>query len=193
MFMRCFYIVLWVSLSFVKLNATEISTVIVSDTILLQRMMQIDRNDSSTLATFYQENEVLKNSLSIEDFNTVFSILHINPDSTYQNNQKTYVVAQMMADKFFLVNNQIMKAYASFSSKDSGKFLEYNMKKYLSRIIFQWFYEKGTQNELLKSEVQEALQPKVIDEMIKKDKNLQQIQDALTFLARNSIIKLFVL
>ncbi|MCB9075616.1 MAG: hypothetical protein H6552_08795 [Chitinophagales bacterium] len=171
-------------------NATEIKEMALSDTVLTE-IINLTQNDSSFLMDYYKISENINKVLSENDFYTVVDVLHQNNDTTYSNNQAAYSVAQLLIDKFFLVNDKLITQYANLFANGKDQFIENNMKKFLSRYFFQLFYAKGSQAELLRTEVQEAMQPKIIDDMIKKDPNLELLQHKLIFIAKNSNIKLY--
>lgn len=186
-----FFILFFILLNFISLsNATEIKEMALSDTVLTE-IINLTQNDSSFLMDYYKISENINKVLSENDFYTVVDVLHQNNDTTYSNNQAAYSVAQLLIDKFFLVNDKLITQYANLFANGKDQFIENNMKKFLSRYFFQLFYSKGSQAELLRTEVQEAMQPKVIDDMIKKDTNLELLQHKLIFIAKNSNIKLF--
>ena len=186
-----FFILFFILLNFISLsNATEIKEMALSDTVLTE-IINLTQNDSSFLMDYYKISENINKVLSENDFYTVVDVLHQNNDTTYSNNQTAYSVAQLLIDKFFLVNDKLITQYATLFTNGKDQFIEYNMKKYLSRYFFQLFYSKGSQTELLRTEVQDALQPKIIDDMIKRDVNLELLQHKLIFIAKNSNIKLY--
>ena len=171
-------------------KATEIKDLALSDTVLTE-IKNLVQNDSVFLTQYYKNSENINKALSIKDFLKIANVLHQNNDTSYSNNQAAYSVAQLLIDKFFLVNDKLITQYANLFAKGKDQYIEYNMKKFLSRYFFQLFYAKGSQAELLITEVQEAMQPKIIDDMIKKDPNLELLQHKLIFIAKNSNIKLF--
>ena len=186
-----FFILFFILLNFISLsNATEIKEMALSDTVLTE-IKNIAQNDSTFLTEYYKNSENINKALSVKDFVAVVDVLHQNNDTSYSNNQASYSVAQLLIDKFFLVNDKLITQYANLFAKGKDQYIEYNMKKYLSRYFFQLFYAKGSQAELLRTEVQEAMQPKIIDDMIKRDVNLENIQNELIFVAKNSNIKLY--
>lgn len=168
-----------------------IEDITLSDTILSE-MKDINTMDSVFIETYYQQSKIINSIMSLDNFRTILTdIIHQNPDTIYKQNEKAYLAAQSLIDNFFLTKYQIISDFKEYSENGSDLFIDYNIKKYISRIFFQDFYEKGTQNELLKDKVQESMQPKVIDEIIKRNKNLANIQKALLFLSKNSKIKLY--
>ena len=186
-----FFILFFILLNFISLsNATEIKEMALSDTVLTE-IINLTQNDSSFLMDYYKISENINKVLSENDFYTVVDVLHQNNDTSYSNNQAAYSVAQLLIDKFFLVNDKLITQYATLFTNGKDQFIEYNLKKYLSRYCFQLFYSKGSQAELLRSEVQEAIQPKIIDDMIKRDANLELMQHEMIFIAKNSNIKLY--
>lgn len=187
-----FFILFFILLNFISLsNATEIKEMALSDTVLTE-IINLTQNDSSFLMDYYKISENINKVLSENDFYTVVDVLHQNNDTTYSNNQAAYSVAQLLIDKFFLVNDKLIPEYTTLFSKETDQqYIAYNMKKYLSRYFFQLFYDKGTQNELLKSETQTALNPNFIDGIIKKDANLELLQHEMIFIVKNSSIKLY--
>lgn len=186
-----FFILFFILLNFISLsNATEIKEMALSDTVLTE-IKNLVQNDSVFLTQYYKNSENINKALSIKDFLKIADVLHQNNDTTYSNNQTAYSVAQLLIDKFFLVNDKLIPQYITLFGKGTDQHIEYNMKKYFSRYFFQLFYDKGTQNELIKSEIQTALNPNFIDGVIKKDTNLENIQNELIFVAKNSNIKLY--
>ena len=185
------FILFFLLLNVVSLSkATEIKDLALSDTVLTE-IKNLVQNDSVFLTQYYKNSENINKALSIKDFLKIANVLHQNNDTTYSNNQTAYSVAQLLIDKFFLVNDKLIPQYITLFGKGTDQHIEYNMKKYFSRYFFQLFYDKGTQNELIKSEIQTALNPNFIDGVIKKDTNLENIQNELIFVAKNSNIKLY--
>lgn len=185
------FILFFLLLNVVSLSkATEIKDLALSDTVLTE-IKNLVQNDSVFLTQYYKNSENINKALSIKDFLKIADVLHQNNDTTYSNNQTAYSVAQLLIDKFFLVNDKLIPQYITLFGKGTDQHIEYNMKKYFSRYFFQLFYDKGTQNELIKSEIQTALNPNFIDGVIKKDTNLENIQNELIFVAKNSNIKLY--
>lgn len=185
------FILFFLLLNVVSLSkATEIKDLALSDTVLTE-IKNLVQNDSVFLTQYYKNSENINKALSIKDFLKIADVLHKNNDTTYSNNQTAYSVAQLLIDKFFLVNDKLIPQYITLFGKGTDQHIEYNMKKYFSRYFFQLFYDKGTQNELIKSEIQTALNPNFIDGVIKKDTNLENIQNELIFVAKNSNIKLY--
>ncbi|HMU99221.1 MAG TPA: hypothetical protein PKA15_10595, partial [Chitinophagales bacterium] len=133
-------------------NATEIKEMALSDTVLTE-IINLTQNDSSFLMDYYKISENINKVLSENDFYTVVDVLHQNNDTTYSNNQAAYSVAQLLIDKFFLVNDKLITQYATLFTNGKDQYIEYNMKKFLSRYFFQLFYAKGSQAELLITEV----------------------------------------
>lgn len=186
------FILFFLLLNVVSLSkATEIKDLALSDTVLTE-IKNLVQNDSVFLTQYYKNSENINKALSIKDFLKIADVLHQNNDTTYSNNQTAYNVAQLLIDKFFLVNDKLIPEYTTLFSKETDQqYIAYNMKKYLSRYFFQLFYDKGTQNELLKSETQTALNPNFIDGIIKKDANLELLQHEMIFIVKNSSIKLY--
>ena len=172
-------------------KAIEIKDLVLSD-IVLTEIKDLAQNDSVFLTDYYKNSENINKAITIKNFFTIAYVLHQNNDTTYSNNQTAYNVAQLLIDKFFLVNDKLIPEYTTLFSKETDQqYIAYNMKKYLSRYFFQLFYDKGTQNELLKSETQTALNPNFIDGIIKKDANLELLQHEMIFIVKNSSIKLY--
>ena len=186
-----FYTFFFLLLNVVSLSkAIEIKDLVLSD-IVLTEIKDLAQNDSVFLTDYYKNSENINKAITIKNFFTIAYVLHQNNDTTYSNNQTAYSVAQLLIDKFFLVNDKLITQYATLFTNGKDQFIEYNLKKYLSRYCFQLFYSKGSQAELLRSEVQEAIQPKIIDDMIKRDANLELMQHEMIFIAKNSNIKLY--
>lgn len=166
-------------------NAT-INDIVLTDS-TIEKFVMINTKDTLVLNEIYENTS---DSISKTDFLKIVDILHKNLDTTYVNNQKSYAVAQLMIQKFLLAKPEIITTYKNFSESGTA-FFEDNLKIYLTRRFFQFFYDNNAQNELLRTEIQEKMQPHIIDGMFKKSLDLQDLQDALIFIARNSHYKLF--
>lgn len=175
-----FLITLLGTLIFYTISFAEIDTLQLSDTLLIELRDQDATNIKSSTSKLAKEDILLINE-----------ILHQQTDEVYIQNDSALKICNQLIDNYFLVYKDFFISFLAYSTTDRSVHLEGNLRKYMTRLLFDLFYQKGTTEVLFREDVQEKLTPKVIDELFTKSYEENIFLKRLQFLSINSHVKLF--
>ena len=187
-----FFILFFILLNFISLSNVSIKDIVLSDS-LIQQIVLISRDNTDEKEVTKQLPKIYEKeweAISNENKSDILSLLHIQHDSIFTNNDSSYNRCIILADSF-LLSKQFDFAKFPDTYKNKGENFTYNYKLYLARIIFNAFYKKNALHFLTEDKYFQSFTPYFTNDVLNKSINKDIYINEFFFLINNSNIKLF--
>lgn len=184
------FLILVVLLLYSSLLAQSYSSIILPDS-TVEKIVACSSIKQDSFKQLINNDNVL-NKMSKAEIKSILNIFHQNEDEVYIQNKETYTIAQTLIKDYINKHNETL-IFCKYYAGTNSEYVESNLTIYLSRVFFQIFYEKGRQDLLIRTDIQEAMKPNIIKQMLEKTMDQDALLEDLKFIAKHSKNKLYTL
>jgi hypothetical protein len=176
---------------FISFNSkAQIETLKLDDSTLIALIFDENLNELNLTKKIDKINDSL-GTLTDNDLKFISNILHKQNDLIYKNYIQELNVCYKLVDDYLLEYKDILKSFSLYSTPERTIFLHDNIKKYIGRLVFD-FYFKNNRIAFLQEEIQfKTLIPSSINELLRNNYQGEIYISELKFISNNSQVLLF--